>query len=78
MAIIEDTEETTIRTDLWNEMSLEQLTRQHDLMISKLSTIQQMVGINASPSIIAMYSAMQLGINDLTALIETRTNKNKL
>ncbi len=77
MAMIEDTEETMIRTDLWNTMDLGQLARQQDLMISKLSTVQQMASGNASPSILAMYSAIQMGMNDLNALIEAKSAKGK-
>ena len=76
MAIIEDTKETMIRTDLWNEMTLEQLAAQQDLMISKMSAVQQMVGASATPSILAMYSAMQLGMADLNRLIEARSHKD--
>lgn len=77
MALIEDTPETMIRTDLWATMSLEQLARQQDLMIDKLSTVQQMASGNASPSVLAMYSAIQMGMTDLNALMESRAKKGK-
>ena len=40
--IIEDTPETEIRADLWNHMTLEQLTRQRELLTTKLGAIQQL------------------------------------
>lgn len=75
MALIEDTEETMVRTDLWNTMTLEQLARQQDLMITKISTIAQLVGANTNPSILVMYNAMKLGMSDLNKLIETKATK---
>jgi hypothetical protein len=77
MAMIEDTPETMIRTDLWNEMTLEQLARQQDLMVDKISAVQRMAGAAASPTILTMYSALQLGMSDLNKLIEYRSSKGK-
>jgi len=77
MAFIEDTPETMIRTDLWDTMSLGELTKQQDLLIQKISAVQSLMGAQASPSIMAMYSALQKGFDDLTKLIEERSLKER-
>lgn len=78
MAIIEDTPETEIRSDLWNTMTTSELAKQHDLMIKRMSAIQQLAGgQSATPSIMAIYSAMQMGFNDLNQLIEQRSAKER-
>lgn len=65
-----------IRSDLWPSMSLGQLARQQDLVITKISMMHQMMGINASQSLINLYSALQVALNDLTDLINSRSDKN--
>lgn len=77
MAFIEDTPETMVRTDLWGTMSLGELTRQQDLMIQKISAIQSLMGANASPLVLAMYSALQKGFDDLNKMIEARAIKER-
>jgi len=75
MAIIEDTPDTMLRSDLWHEMTVDELSKQQDLMIDKINKLQSLVGMNASPSVLAMYSAMQLGFTDLINILNTKTSK---
>lgn len=78
MALIEDTPETEIRSDLWNEMSLSQLSHQQELMIAKMTAIMNMAGGgNASQSVMTIYNALQQGFNDLNKLIEYRSAKER-
>jgi hypothetical protein len=77
MAIIEDTKETMLRSDLWNTMSMSDLIQQQDLMIAKISALQQMVGINSSPSLATMYHALEMGFKDLNKLIDSKSAKEK-
>lgn len=77
MALIEDTPETMIRTDLWNTMSAGELARQQDLLITKMSTLQLMIGANVSPTILSMQQALQYGLDDVRRLIENKSVKEK-
>jgi hypothetical protein len=77
MAFVEDTPETMIRTDLWNEMTSSELAKQQDLLISKMSTLQLMVGSNMAPTINSMIQALQYGLDDINKLLENKTSKDK-
>jgi hypothetical protein len=64
-----------IRSDLWLTMGVSQLTRQQELVIDKISKMHTMMGIRASQSLIDIYSALQVALKDLNALIEKRTQR---
>jgi hypothetical protein len=66
---------TTIRSDLWNTMTLGQLTQQQELIIGKISLVYQMTGFNANPSINNIYAALQVALTDLNRLIDSRAKR---
>ena len=75
--IIEDTPETEIRTDLWNHMTLEQLTRQQELLTTKLGAIQQLASsTSTSQTVMDIHNALSWGMKDLSALIESKSENN--
>lgn len=68
-----------VRTDLWSTMNMSQLTNQRELMLDHISNLQTIMGGNANPSILNMYSALQLGLKDLNKLIDDKyAEKSKL
>jgi hypothetical protein len=77
MALIEDTPETTIRTDLWHTMSSSELAKQQELMTSKMTAVMNMMGAQATPAVISMYQAMQRGMSDLNKLIDERNARER-
>ena len=75
--IIEDTPETEIRADLWNHMTLEQLTRQQELLTTKLGAIQQLASsTSTSRTVMDIHNALSWGMKDLSALIESKSENN--
>jgi hypothetical protein len=62
-----------LRSDLWPTMTLGQLSRQHEIAIDKAALLATMVGSGSSPSIINLYSALQVALKDLSALIDNRS-----
>lgn len=66
--------ETQIRTDLWSTMSNQQLVVQRDLLMDRMAAVQRMVSISATPAVLGIYDAMQLGLNDINQLIERKSN----
>lgn len=77
MPLIEDTQETRIRSDLWATMSLGELSHQQELMIEKMTAITALAAAKATPSVMAMYSALQMGFSDLSKLIDERSTKER-
>lgn len=61
-----------IRTDLWPTMSISQLNRQRELMLDNISKLQSMVDSHGNPSIRNMYAALQVGLQDLNKLIDSK------
>lgn len=66
---------TEIRADLWETMNSSQLSRQQELILSRLSTLQKMMP--GTESTIGMYKALDHALNIVTELIETRNKNNK-
>lgn len=72
-----------IRTDLWNDMTVAELSNQRMLLVKKLASIMYLASTgNATPSVLSMQSAVQLGIEDIDKLIDgalhtTPANNNK-
>jgi len=77
MPLIEDTPETMLRADLWHTMTAGELAKQRDLMTQKITAIMNLMGPQTSPSVLAMYSALQMGMADLNKLLETKTTAEK-
>lgn len=67
--------EVDLRSDLWPTMTVQQLAKQQDIAITKLSTLGKMFGVAANPSINYMYGALQVALADLTALIDNRGSR---
>jgi hypothetical protein len=67
-----------VRTDLWSTMNTGQLNRQRELMLDHLSKLQSIMGGNANPSILNMYSALQLGLKDLNKIIDDKYAQSKI
>jgi hypothetical protein len=61
-----------IRTDLWNTMSLAQLTKQRELLLDRINTLQRIPDQN-NPSIRDLFLALQYGLDDITKLIDYKT-----
>ena len=61
-----------VRTDLWGSMTMIQLTKQRDMMVNHISRLQSIMGGNANPTILNMYSALQLGLEDLNQIIDNK------
>lgn len=66
--------ERTIRTDLWPSMTVQQLSRQQELVIDKMSTLSKIMG-GATPTIHHMYSALEVALQDISNLVEHRSAK---
>lgn len=70
--------EKEIRTDLWNSMALPELYEQQALLTTKLLTVSTMMdGGNAVPSIMSIYSALQMGLDDITKMIDAQAEQHK-
>lgn len=76
MAFIEDTPETMIRTDLWNEMSPSELANQQDLLVTKMSALHLMVGANTTETVTSMIQALQYGIDDIRTLLDNKSTRD--
>ena len=66
-----------IRTDMWGCMNHQQLIMQRELLMDKITTVQQLIGMSASPSTLMMYNALQLGLNDINQLIDKHASTKK-
>lgn len=73
--IQEDDPQTNIRTDLWGEMSLQDLLNQQDMVINRLTAVAQLVSHNQSMR--GMYAALQHANEVLSDLILNVSNKKK-
>jgi len=67
--------EEAVRSDLWNDMTLSQLSRQQEIVIDKVSKMYQLLGPQAGPSVQSIYAALQMALQDLNRLIDSRTKK---
>lgn len=61
-----------IRSDLWLGMTTTQLSNQHDIVLTKLSSLNSIMGAAASPSLLHIYNALQFALADLTTLMDSR------
>ncbi len=77
MPLIEDTEESMLRSDLWPTMSVAELTKQQELMVTKMNALLYLMSASPSQSVSAMYSAMQMGFNDLNNLLNAKSAQEK-
>ena len=73
--LIEDTPDTQVRSDLWNTMSIGELTKQQELLVTKISHVSRMIDHNVSPTILSLYQALQYGLADINKLIESKTSE---
>jgi len=63
-----------IRTDLWNTMSLAELTRQRELVLDRIGVLRN-IPDQGNPSIQSLHSALQFGLADITRLIDSKTGQ---
>jgi len=77
MALIQDTEESMLRSDLWPTMTVAELAKQQELMVTKMSALLYLMSANPSPSVEALYSAMQMGFNDLNNILNNKAAQEK-
>lgn len=68
---------TEIRRDLWEDMDPKQLNDQRELIMDKINLLLSMMGGNANPTVIGLYTVMQHALGDISSLIEQRTGGNK-
>lgn len=66
-----------VRTDLWGEMAAPQLVHQRELLMTRMDALHKMAGPAGSPSLMAMYNAMQMGLADINQLIDKRSDTKK-
>ena len=64
-----------IRTDLWPTMGMTELVIQRDLLLTRMEKASRMFSHNTSPSVINIYSAMQVALRDINGLIDHQTKK---
>lgn len=64
-----------VRTDLWGTMALPDLVTQRDLLVNRMEKTSRMFSSMMSPSVISMYSAMQMALNDINGLIDKQAKK---
>ena len=69
--------QNNLRSDLWPTMSPAELGRQQELVVDKLSKLQSMTGVSSTPSFRNIYGALQVAMNDLTQLINNRSQQRK-
>lgn len=70
--------EKDIRSDLWPTMSLSQLHKQRDLIVEKMSLLRSMMPFGAAPPTVrTLFSALQIALNDVTALIDNRATQKQ-
>lgn len=62
-----------LRSDLWPTMTVTQLAKQHDICITKLGKLTELMGPVANPSLIQMYRVLQIALADLSALVDNRS-----
>ena len=63
---------TTIRTDLWHQMTIPELINQQRLLIERSNTISSLVAMSATPSVKAMQFAVEMALNDINELIQSK------
>lgn len=61
-----------IRSDLWNEMTTAELNQQFELVITKMSLLQQIK--QSTPSVLPILSALEVALQTLTQLIDNRSS----
>jgi hypothetical protein len=64
-------ENEQIRADKWCNMSLNELNKQRDILLQKISMLSTL-GINSSPTINALYKAHQQAYDHLNEIIDNR------
>lgn len=69
--------EVEIRSDLWPKMSVSQLARQQEIVIDRLNKLYSMMGSIGTPSMRMMYNSLQVAMQDLSKLIDARTQQKK-
>jgi hypothetical protein len=71
----QDDWEKHIRSDLWNEMSTQQLSVQIELVLDKLSTLSYLP--QGDPTVVMIRSALVVASNDLNNLINNRMSSQQ-
>ena len=64
-----------VRTDLWHTMNMSDLVHQRDLLMSHMEKASRMIGFNASPAVLGIYSAMQMALQDINHLIDATSDR---
>lgn len=70
----DNTEE--ICADQWHTMTLQQLNRERDKIVSKMGALQSLFALGGSPdSLLGLYKALEYGLQTVTNLIENRSQQ---
>ena len=67
-----------VRTDLWSTMNTAQLNRQREMLLDKINKVQSIMGASANPSLINLYSALQMGLKDVTRIIDYKQAQKRV
>jgi len=68
--------EKEIHSDLWSTMSVTELHKQQELVITKLSLVRSMMPYGVAPqSILGLSAALEMALKDLTSLIDSKASK---
>jgi hypothetical protein len=67
-----------VRTDLWHEMTQQQLLHQRDLIVTKMATLLSMSSFgNIPPNLQGIYKALQRGMDTLDEMINKKIQGQK-
>lgn len=69
--------EDEIRTDLWSKMTMQELTRQHELVMTRIVQIQSMLGPTSAPSLTMMHNALQQALQQLNHIMDNNNGKRE-
>lgn len=82
MTIVHSTEISTdpqdsLRSDLWDTMTVQELNNQHTLLMDRVSKVMLMMeSTGTSQVVMDMYNVMQRALVTLSNLIETKSEGN--
>lgn len=63
----------TLRSDLWTTMNVTELARQQEICIDRINKLYSIMGAGGSQSMANIYHALQIANQELTNLINTRS-----
>lgn len=66
-----------IRSDMWPNMNITQLTRQQEIVIDRINKLTTIMSSGYSQSFSTIYGALQQANKDLASLIDRKTQQEK-